>query len=90
MNEYQALAATLQSRISKRAAKITENDMWRRGYRSLNRMKDWNDTKDVLKALTKDQQADKRLLKIVREVPKLHSDVDMLLNTINELVEESI
>lgn len=65
---YKQLASQLQSRIAKRAYEITINDMWRKGYRSLNRMQEWRATKKVLNSLTKDQKLDKVLLKEMQEM----------------------
>ena len=66
MSYYQNLASQLQSRLRKRAHKITESVMWRDGYKALGRVKDLRETRKVLKELDKQQKLDVALLKIVQ------------------------
>lgn len=63
-NIYHGYASQLQSRIAKRASKLTENTMWKVGYRSLGRMQDWRESKKIIAALTSEQVLDKALLKL--------------------------
>jgi hypothetical protein len=63
-NIYNSYASQLQSRISRRANLITENTMWKVGYRHLGRMKDWRESKVVLTELECAQRLDKKLLQL--------------------------
>ena len=64
---YDQMASQLQSRVARRAADITTQTMWKVGFRALGRMKDWRETKDVLKQLSAEQVLDKRLLRMTQE-----------------------
>lgn len=66
--KHSDMAAALQSRVAKRAAKITAQTMWKVGYHQLGRLKDFREAKKVLAELTKEQILDKRLLRMTQEM----------------------
>jgi hypothetical protein len=74
--KHSDMAAALQSRIAKRAAKITETTMWKIGFHSLNRLKDFREAKKTLAVLTAEQCLDKRLLRMANEMA--HYDAIMI------------
>lgn len=63
---YSDMSQQLQSRLAKRASKITMSVMWRDGYKALNRKKDFLETRKALKELDKAQKLDSKLLKLVQ------------------------
>lgn len=86
--KHSDMAAALQSRIAKRAAKITETTMWKAGYHSLNRLKDFREAKKVLAVLAKEQILDKRLLRMTQEMAYMDNlmsqDVDFWEDSYND------
>lgn len=83
-NIYNQYASQLQSRLAKRSAKITENEMWEAGFRYLGRRQQVKETKLYLKQLRADQGMDKKLLHLVQNMAWQLQENDKFFN---ELVE---
>ena len=64
---YSDMAAALQSRVAKRAAKITAQTICKIGYHHLGRLKDFREAKKVLAELTFQQILDKKLLRMAQD-----------------------
>ncbi len=68
MSKYTSYASALQSRLSKRATKIRENEAWKVHYHERRQMMDYDACKKLLKYLSEEQALDKKLLKVLQEV----------------------
>lgn len=65
------LVSQLQSRISIRSAAIRGAEEWAVVHKAQSQMRDWKDTKLVIRHLTSDQILDKKLLKVTQEMAYL-------------------
>lgn len=82
MNNYeQAVVSAMTSAIKKRAGKITALEMFREGYRSLNRLQDKRLVEDELLYLRLDQCVAKRALGLLTEYRRYN-------NYLNDIIDE--
>lgn len=86
----QDIARTLQGRISKRSAKITDYEQWSVVYKVGGKHRYYQDVKDTLKELRLHQAQDKKIFKALQQSAQNVIDTSAAFKVVCDYLAESM